>query len=385
MNEPPIDPRPMSADAEVNLLDVLMLFSVFWRILVLMPLLAGLGGLGVAFLMKDKYTAQAQIMVPQSGQSSTLGALLGSGAGMGAMLGGGLLPGLKNPGDQWVALLNSRTVADAMIDEFNLMKEFESEYRFQARDRLAANTRIVAKKDGLISIEVDHGEPKRAADIANAYIAKLQKLSNSLAVTEAGQRRLFLEKQLQQSLANLKKADAAIRAVGLSADLLKLSPNVAMEQIARLRAEVTAKEVQAAVMRGSMVDDNPVLQRTLRELAALRGQVTGLEQSQPEGKAGQANYSDAYRDFKYQETLFELLSRQFEMAKADEAREGALIQVVDAAQAPEWKSGPKKAIIAVACMAAGFLAALVYVIVSVGLRQYRADPVNAAKLRQLFG
>lgn len=375
---------PASHDQEVNLLDVLLLFSRSWRVLLLSTLMAGALGLGASFLMKVKYTAQGQIMVPQSGPSSTLGSLLGGG-GVGAVLGGGLLPGLKNPADQWVGLLTSRTLLDAMVDQFGLMSVYGSEFRFQSRDTLASSSRMVAKKDGLISIEVDDTDPKRAAAMVNGYITQLQKLSNTLAVTESGQRRLFLEKQTQQALQNLKKADAAIRAAGVSVDILKLSPVASMDQIARLRAEIASKEVQVSVMRGTMVDSNPDLQMVLRELAALRVQLTSLNRAQPESAASGAQYSDAYREFKYQETLYELLARQFEVAKAEEAREGALIQVVDAATVPEWKSSPKRGIITVASMVAGFIMALGYVIVSFGVRQYRNDPVNAAKLQRLSG
>jgi tyrosine-protein kinase Etk/Wzc len=372
------------AAQEINMLDVLLLLARYWQLLVFVPFVAGLIGLAASFAITPKFTSSAQIMVPQSGQGGSLGGLVGA-AGVSVNLGSGLLPGLKNPADQWVGLLSSRTIADAMLERFDLMKAYNSELRFQARDSLAANTRIQASKDGLISIEVDDVNPEKAAAMANGYIEELQILSNKLAVTEASQRRLFLEKQLGQTMERLKKAASNLRASGLNVDLLKLSPESAVDQLSRLRAEVASKEVQIAVMRNSMMDSNPVLQRALSELSALRRQLQKLDEPSAAQMQQSAGYADAYRDYKYQEALYELLVRQLEIARADEAREGAVIQVVDPAVTPEWKSSPRRGFMAVAAAAAGLLAALLFMIVHAGMKHYRTDPANANKLKQLLG
>ena len=366
------------------MLDVLLLLVRYWKLLIFVPLATGLVGLAASFAITPKFTSSAQIMVPQSGQGGSLGGLVGA-AGVSVNLGSGLLPGLKNPADQWVGLLNSRTIADAMLERFDLMQAYNAEFRFHARDSLAANTRIQARKDGLISIEVDDTNPEKAAAMANGYIEELQMLSNKLAVTEASQRRLFLEKQLGQTLERLKKADSTLRASGLNVDLLKLSPESAVDQLSRLRAEVASKEVQIAVMRNSMMDSNPVLQRALSELSALRRQLQNLDKPSAAQTQQSAGYADAYRDYKYQEALYELLVRQLEIARADEAREGAVIQVVDPAVTPEWKSSPRRGFMAVAAGAAGLLVALLFMIVHAGMKHYRTDPANANKLKQLLG
>jgi len=272
-----------------------------------------------------------------------------------------------------------------MVERFDLMKAYNSEFRFQARDALAANTRVLARKDGLISIEVDDINPETAAAMANGYIEELQQLSNKLAVTEASQRRVFLEKQLGQTLERLTKADSTLRASGLNADLLKLSPDSAVDQLSSLRAQVASKEVQIAVMRSSMMDGNPLLQRALSELAALRRQLQALDQPSEKQVQQGPSYTDAYREYKYQEALYELLVRQLEIARADEAREGSVIQVVDPAVKPEWKSSPRRAFIAMSAAAVGLFLALMFMIVHAGMKHYRTDPANAEKLKKLLG
>jgi uncharacterized protein involved in exopolysaccharide biosynthesis len=380
-------PSPEQQGGEVNLLDILLLVKLHWRLLVALPVVFSVVGFGASWLMTPRYTAVTQIMVPQPSQASSL-SMLASGAS-GGLLSAAALPGLKNPADQWVGLLSSRTVADALIDRFELMQAYGATLRMHARDTLAASTRIQGKRDGLIQIEVDDSAPERAAQLANGYVEALQRLSSNLAVTEAAQRRVFLEKQLAQAMERLRKAEASMRGAGVSVDFLKLSPDATVNRLAQLRAEIASREVQVAVLRGTMTESNPELQRVLASLRALRGQLAQLERAEASGQqaAGEAGmpagYADAYREYRYQETLYDLLARQLEIAKADELREGAMLQVVDAAQVPEWKSSPKRAFLALTAGMIGLLIALVWVVVRVAVRHYRADPANAAKLEQL--
>ena len=142
-----------------------------------------------------------------------------------------------------------------------------------------------------------------------------------------------------------RAVDAELRASGFDAGAIKAEPKAAAEGYARLRAEVTAAEVRLQAMRGSLADDTPEVRQQQAMLTALRGQLARLEQSS-DVNAG-PDYVGKYREFKYQETLFDLFARQYELARVDESREGALIQVVDVAQPPERKSRPKRGLVAV--------------------------------------
>lgn len=240
--------------------------------------------------------------------------------------------------------MQSETVSDRIIEKFDLMQTYEAKYRFEARKILTESIRIsVGKKDGLITVEADDHSPERAAEMANQYVVELRRMTSDLALTEAQQRRVFFEQQLNLTRDRLEKAQLALQASGFNPGALKAEPKAAADTYARLGAEVTAAEVRLQTLRRTLADGAPEVQQQLGTLTALRSQLAKAEASGHTSDAGSADYVSRYRDFKYQETLFDLFSRQYEMARLDESREGALVQVVDVAQTPEWKSKPKRA------------------------------------------
>jgi uncharacterized protein involved in exopolysaccharide biosynthesis len=262
------------------------------------------------------------------------------------------------------------------------MQVYESKYRFEARKTLAANARVsLGKKDGLITVEVDDVDPQRAADLANRHVDELRRLSAQLALTEAQQRRVFFESQLKNTRDDLTAAQNALQASGFNPGALKAEPKAAAEGYARLRAEVTAAEVRLQTLRRNLADTTPEVAQAQTTLAALRAQLSRTEAATD--PTGNADYVSKFREFKYQETLFELFSRQYELARLDESREGALIQVVDVAQPAERKSKPKRAIIASAATVAALLLLAVFLVTRHFWRQGAAQPEKAAKLAQL--
>lgn len=312
-------------------------------LLVVGPLMAGLAALGITILIAPTFTAITTFLPPQQAQSGAVSAL----ASLGSLTGlAGGMAGISSPGERYVALMQSVTLSDRIIDQFKLMDVYEKDFRVDTRKSLAGNVRIaLGKKDGLITVEVDDRSPQRAADMANRYVDELRSMTGSLAVTEAQQRRAFFERQLQQSRDKLAQAQQALQASGFNPGALKAEPKAAAEAYAKLRAEATATEVRLQTLRGSLADNTPEVRQQQNALAALREQLARTEQATD--TTGSPDYIGKYRDFKYQETLFELYARQFELARVDESREGALIQVVDIAQVPEKKTKPKRAIIAV--------------------------------------
>jgi uncharacterized protein involved in exopolysaccharide biosynthesis len=316
-------------------------------------------------------------MLPQQQQSAAASMLASLGA-----LGGlaGAASGLKNPADQYVAFLQSRTVQDALIDRFKLTDRYDQKFKQDTRLALEKNLQIAAGKDGLITIDASDTDPAFAAQLANAHIEELGTLLNRLAVTEAQQRRMFFEKQLNNAKENLTKAEQALKASGVNSSALKASPQAAVEGLAKLKAGITAQEIKLASMRGYLTESAPDFKQAQTELSAMRSQMARAEKEEPASSGSESDYIAKFRDFKYHETLFELFAKQYEMARIDESREGAIIQVVDAAVAPERKSKPKKALIAlVATLAAGF-ALLLFVFVRQAWRNARSDPATAEKL-----
>lgn len=348
-----------------SLLDMLTTVAKSWRLLLVAPLLAGLCALGGSYFIPPLYTAVTKFLPPQQQQSAAASMLQSLGA-LGSFA--GAAGGLKNPGDQYVAFLKSRSVQGALIDRFKLQNRYDVELKDDAFAKLNARVRITNGKDGLISIEADDRDPNFSAQLANAHVEELGKLLSRLAVTEAQQRRQFFEKQLLQTKEKLTKAEQALRATGVNASALKTNPTAAVAGVAQLQAHITAQEVKLASMRGYMTESAPALKQALIELNALQAQERKSGDTSALQENGDADYIENYREFKYYETLFDMFARQFELAKGDESREGSMIQVLDIAQAPERKSGPKRFLIAVIFYFAVGVLVFGYVFLKVALR-----------------
>ena len=371
---------PEQAEDEISLLDLLQTIVDNLRLLILGPLVVGLVALGISFAVPPTFTATVKFLPPQQ-QQSAAASMLASLGGLGGLA--GAAAGIKNPADQYLAFMKSNSVQDALIERFKLEERYATQFKTDTRAVLTGSTRAVSGKDGLISIEIDDKDPQFAADLANAHVQELQQLLARLAVTEAQQRRAFFEKQLSLVQAKMIAAEQALRATGVNSSALKSNPTSAVAAVAALKAQVTAQEVKVGAMRGYLADTAPDFKQALNELSNLRAQLAKQEKDEPASAAGQGDYVAKYREFKYQETLFDLFAKQFELAKIDESREGAVIQVLDAAQPPEKKAKPKKALIAIiATLAAGF-ALLLFVFIRQALHNANKDPESAQKLAAL--
>ena len=371
---------PEQDDDEISLLDLLQVVADNLRLLILGPLAAGLLALGISFAIAPTFTATTKFMPPQQQQSAAASMLQSLGA-----LGGlaGAASGLKNPADQYVAFLNSRTVQDALIERFKLMDRYDEKFRDNTRKALGKNVAIASGKDGLITIDASDKDPTFAADLANAYPEELTRLLGRLAVTEAQQRRMFFEKQLNNAKDKLTKAEQALKASGVNSNILKANPTAAVEGLAKLKATIAAQEIKLASMRGYLTESAPDFKQARTELSAMRAQLNQAEKEEPSSAGTDSDYISKFRDFKYHETLFELFAKQYEMARIDESREGAVIQVVDTAVPPELKAKPKKAQIAmITTLATGF-ALLLFVFIRSALGNAKRDPESAAKIATL--
>jgi len=389
--------QPADQDDEISLLDLLQVVVDHLRLLVLGPLAVGLLALGVSFLVTPTFTAKTVFLPPQQQQSAAASMLASLGS-----LGGlaGAAAGLKSPADQYLSYMKSVSLQDALVERFGLMERYRAKFKEDARKALTTNVRASSGKDGLIVLEADDEDPKFAADLANAHVEELRKLLGTLAVTEAQQRRLFFEKQLKLAKDNLTQADQALRATGVSESVLKSNPASAVAAVAGLRAQLTAQEVKIGAMRGYLAETAPEFKQALNELANLRAQIAKQGEDSPSSKTAptaptgpnskvghpntpQDDYVSKYREYKYQEALFELFTKQYEIARVDEAREGAVVQVLDVATPPEKKAKPQKALVAIiATLATGFVL-LLYVFIKNALKNSEQNEETRAKLAAL--
>ncbi len=355
----------------------------------------------VSFLLPVRYEAKVLLLPPTQDSASIGSALLGQlggSSGMGgamsslfALAGGGVL---KNPADMYVALLTSRTVEDSMIQRFDLRAEYHKKRMTDARKKLESRTTAAAgTKDGLIRLTVEDGDPKRAAQLANGYVEEFRKLFASLAITEASRRRLFFEEQLQQVKTNLSAAEEAMRKTQESTGVLQIDSQARalIESAAILRAQVVAKQVQVEAMRSFASEENPNLILAKQELAALESQLARLSGAQ-EGNGTDINLSKGrvteagleylrrYRDLRYQETVYELLAKEFEVAKLDEAREGSIIQVVDSAVVPDKRSFPPRIWIVIGATVLSFFIASCWLVMRDKLARALELPENQQRV-----
>ena len=401
--EPIIDERnvePSRTETEVSLLDILVLFVGHKRFIVRFVLGAAVLATAVAFLLPVRYEAKI-VLLPPTQNLSMGSALLGQLGNMGSLgslasLASGSL-GIKNAADMYVSLLTSRTVEDAMIQRFNLMKEYHEKRMSDTRKEFERRTTAVAgTKDGLIRITVEDRDPKRSAELANGYVEEFRKLSASLAITEAARRRLFFEQQLQQAKDNLTGAEEAMRKTQQSTGVLQIDSQARslIESAAILRAQVVAKQVQIQSMRSFAAEDNPDLILAKQQLAALQSQLEQMAGSQHDvgsdinlskGRVTESGmeYLRRFRDLKYHETVFELLAKELEIAKLDEAREGAIVQVVDAAVPPDKKSSPHRLLIVIAVTICAFFVAVFWILVRNNLARAFELPENRQRLETI--
>lgn len=375
---------------EVSLLDLLIVLAKHKWLVLGLPGAAAIVSVIVALSLPNIYTGTTKILPPQQTQSTS--AVLAQLGNLAGLVGGGAASGLKNPNDLYVGMLKSRTVADNLIQRFELDKVFDRQYQSETRKELGKVTSIVAGKDGIITVEVDDSDPKRAAHLANGYVDELFKLTKVLAVTEASQRRLFFERQLEQAKDNLTKAEVFTRLALAKGGLVQVEGQgrVMAETTARLRAQITVKEIQIGAMRTFATDQNPELQRSQKEVETMKQELARIEgtsgsrSSAPQENNGRGiDNLNLLRDLKYYEATYELLAKQFEIAKIDEAKDSAIIQVMDKAITPDRKSKPRRALIVLFWSFAAGVAAVLLAFIAEAVSRSKADPRQADRLARL--
>jgi uncharacterized protein involved in exopolysaccharide biosynthesis len=393
--------RAASAGEEedgADLLDLAIVLGRHKRMIALCPLVASvLVGL-VSLLIPNTYTGVTRALVPQQNQS-TATAMLSQLGGLAGLAAGA--SGLKNPGDTFIQMLKSNTVADALVSRFDLKALYKQKLLVDARKSLWARSRFSADRSGIMTIEVDARDPKLAADMANAYVEELYKLTGTLAVTEAAQRRLFFERQLQQTKDKLADAEVELRQAMDTSGLVSVDAQgrAAVETVARLRANISVKEVQIGAMRAYATPDNPDMRRAEEELASLRRELSRLETGTGTGAEAGAGSGDGkdeaktgakgmnnvrlLRNVKYYEAVFEALAKQYEIARLDESKDAPVIQVMDKAVPPERKSKPHRGQLVLAAFVIGLLLGVLGAFVRQALESARADPARREKLAAL--
>ena len=306
--------------------------------------------------------------------------------------------GLKSPGDLYVGMLSGETIFDRIIERFKLRALYSRKYIEDVRKKLNERTKISAEKDGLITIEVTDEDPRRAAKMANSFVDELGKLLQEIALQEAKDRMVFLEKERNQSNASLNKAEEDLRNFGEKNNILQIDAQTrgALEYIASLRAAIDAKEIQLQVMRQQATPSNYDLVKLEIEFKGLKEKLQAAETQELKSPqrgdvmlstskvpALSLEYLRLYREVKFQGALYELYCRLVELARLDKTRNVDTLQVVDEAKAPEKKSSPKRLLGTFLALVVSFFTFIFLALAMEYWQGAKMKPENASRIEMM--
>ena len=331
-------------------------------------LYALLASTAVVLLIPSRYESTARLMPPDnqsgSGLAIAAAAMSSGGAGVSNLSGiAGDLLGLKTTSDIFVGILGSRTAQDKLIEQFDLKNLYGARNMEDARKALAANTSIsVDRKSQITSITVTDKSPRRAAAISQAYVEELNHLVAELSTSSARRERIFLEGRLQgvsQDLEAAEKDFSQFASKNTAIDV-KEQGKAMVEAAAMLQGQLIAAQAQYEGLRNIYTDDNSRVRSTKARIDELQHQLEkmgGKDEGSPNGSGQQTDsmypsirklpllgvmYADLYRRTKIQEAVLETLTKQYELAKVQEAKEIPTVKVLDSANTPDKKSYPPR-------------------------------------------
>jgi len=386
------NPDFASDEPGVGIIDLLIILARYKKLIGVFTCLVVLGAVAISLLLPVTYQATTKLLPPQPAQSTASSLISQFSGAAGLVVGAG---GLKNPNDLYVGMLQSRTVADRLISKMNLTALYQTDELAKTRKKLADRTNITSGKDGLITIEVEDEDSKRSAQLANEYVKELIHLTRTLALTEASQRRMFYEQELEKAKDNVVNSEVALKDTLDSSGVINVDAESRsiVETSARLKARISAKEVELSSMKAFVTTSHPEFLKANEELSSLKSELGKLENGrqrsadfalQAVGKPSSGfNNIKLLRDLKYYQMLYELLAKQYEIARLDEAKDPAVIQVLDAAVEPEKRFKPKRTIFVLISLVVGLVGGVIIAIVSEGRKQAMREPKFAAQWQEL--
>jgi len=349
---------PEQVELEINLLELLMVLVKRKLLIVTITLAAAAVSVGYSLFLPNIYTATARVLPPQRDGGGGFAAALGQLGGLASAV--GLGGGFSGSAELYVSLLKSRSVADAVIKQLDLMKGFKAETADDARLQYAALVNVKSSaKDGVITITADHKNPEMAAKLASVTIEELGRRSVQLDLAKVSNDRVFLEKRLAVVKKDLIKAEDEMKTFAQQNKAIQVNDQAkaTIDGIARLKAELASKEVQLAAKRTFQTDESPevmalvaAVERLKREVGVLGGSGGGAgEVIPPVGNLPNLalEYTRRLREVRIQEAIFEQLTKQYEMEKINGNRDTSSLQILDDAVVPDRKSKPNRSIIVI--------------------------------------
>lgn len=423
MNPPDVLDRDESAEAMAVRSEPVWAIRglVLWRYRRMLLRVAGIAlllSLGIAFIIPKEYKSVASIMPPEQRNTSAmmLAALSSRASGLGALgsLASNLLGGQSSTA-LFMDLLRSGTVSDHLIDRFHLQDVYHKRYRVDAAKHLAHCTKISDdKKSGVITIVVEDTSRERARDLAQAYLDELNALVNRTSTSSARRERMFIERRLDTVQASLEQAELDLSRFSSqnSAVDIREQTRAMVDAGARVQAQLIVERSSLQSLRQIYGEGNVRVREAEARIGTLQGQLAKMTgaavptaSERDEGKAGDppegggsaelypplkqlprlaVPYTDLYRRVRVQETVFELLTQQYEMARIEEARDVPAINVIDAPGIPEKKSFPPRLLLTLLLTALAVAGSATMVLVREGWEMVGEDDPRRVLAHQVI-
>ncbi len=339
------------------------------RWLAIVTLIGTLVAIGVALLLPNEYTSIAQLMPPNAQTLSGVSLLDPLAGPNSSSLRAGLLQE-NSPGALAIAVLSSRTIQDNIVNSLDLRSVYHSKFQVDARKSLAERTQLTEdKKSGIVTIAVTDKDKYRARAIAQAYVDNLNQLVNTLSTSSARRERIFLEQRLKSVKADL---DASTQQLSTFSSRNKTfdpekQGEATVEAASKLQGEMISAESELSGLEATYSGDNVRVRAARARVEELQSQLRRMGGLAEEGNSAEpgdgqllpsvrelpllgATYYTLYRQVEISQTLYETLSKQYELARVEEAKEIPVIKVLDAPNLPERRSFPHRSIFALVGM-----------------------------------
>jgi capsule polysaccharide export protein KpsE/RkpR len=360
----------------------------------------------IALIIPSRYASTTRLMPPDSpgGQSmAMLASIAGKVGGNLASLGGDLL-GMSTSADLFAGVLQSRTVQNDLISKFDLREVYGQRRWVDARKELESRTNVsIDRKSGILTIRVTDHDPARASALAQEYVTQLNAVVTQLNTSSAHRERVFLEERLDQVKTELESAekDFSQFASKNGAIDIKEQGKAMVEAAAILEGQLIAAQTELQGLRQIYTDQNVRVRETQARVDELHRQLLKMGGKQePPGDTPSKDddfypsirklpllgvaYADLYRRMRIEETVFETLTQQYEIAKVQEAKEVPSVKVLDPPEIPEKKVFPPRILLVVLGALIALLIGASWTIANDGWEKIDAqDPAKVLVLRMV--
>ena len=337
-----------------------------------------------ALIIKPRFSSTAVILIPP--EKPTAATLIQKASGL-DLLGGGF--------EIYLDIMKSRTVATQLVARYQLKAYYKVKEEEQAEKILGGRTTMVAAKEGMLRVTVEDTDPRMAADLANGYIQALDNLNHTLAITAAGQSRAYYEQQMIAEKNALADAEVALKQTQEQSRVLVPDSQAIgdLTAVESTRAQLRARQVELGALLQQATPQNPAVLQLRAEIAGIEEQLKTMQSGADTLATGTSSvkapevalaYVRALREVKFHEALFEMLARQFEAAKEEEAKNISMVEVLDVAVPAKHKSWPPRTMLCLLGLIGGAAVGFLYTILSDLWQRVLANPENRARLQALW-